>query len=194
MPKPLLNAVIVFAVTTLLAFRGFAEEAQTAVILARADVPNSIIPQAEVRLVRHGEEMVVQSAILPRFSNKVRNKIVSSEQMNWPGNANAEAYVAALEEAFLEYSKAHDSKTTALIIDFVSSAKTARVDFIFAAASRGRQGITIQPAPVWRSLDLSDDYIMKNQEYILKDAFGRQADALIKILRTSSSEEASNGS
>lgn len=193
MSKPLLNALTVFSVSALLAFRGVADEARTAGILARADVPNRIIPQAEVRLVRRGEEMVVQSAILPRFPNKVRNKIVSSEQVNWPGNADAEIYAAALEEAFLEYSKAHDSKTTALIIDFVSSSKSARVDFIFADAARSKQGITIQPAPVWRSLDLSDDYIKKNQEYILIDAFGKDADALIQTLRNSISNEAANG-
>jgi hypothetical protein len=194
MSKPLLNVLTVVATTVLLSAQGFTEEAETAFILARTDVPNSIIPQAEVRLVRRGEEMIVQSVLLPRFPNKVRNKISSSEKENWPGNTDADAYMAALEDAFLEYSNVHDSKTTALIIDFVSSANSTRVDFTFAAAARGKQGITIQPAPVWRSLDLSDGYIMKNQEYILMDAFGKQADALIKTLRTSSSEEASDES
>jgi hypothetical protein len=148
-----------------------------------------MIPQAEVRLVRRGEEMVVQSAILPRFPNKVRKKILASEQQNWPGSPDAHAYVAALEDAFETYAKEHDRKTTALVIDFVSSADRSRVDFLFAAAVRNQEGITIQTAPVWRSLDLSDDYIRKNQENILVDAFGKNADALIKTLRNTTSRD-----
>jgi len=193
MPKPLLNALILASVFGINALQGFAGEMPTAVILARTDVPNSIVPQAEVRLVRRGGEMIVQSVILPRFPGKVRNKITTAEQKNWPGNVDAAAYVAALEEAFAEYAEAHDSKTTALIIDFVSSAESTRVDFLFATAVRDKAGITIQPSAVWRSLDLSDYYVTKNQEYILIDAFGKQADTLIKILRTSTPAEASNG-
>lgn len=193
MPKPLLNALILASVFGINALQGFAGEMPTAVILARTDVPNSIVPQAEVRLVRRGGEMIVQSVILPRFPGKVRNKITTAEQKNWPGNVDAAAYVAALEEAFAEYAEAHDSKTTALIIDFVSSAESTRVDFLFATAVRDKAGITIQPSAVWRSLDLSDYYVTKNQEYILNDAFGKQADTLIKILRTSTPAEASNG-
>ncbi len=193
MPKPLLNALILASVFGINALQGFAGEMPTAVILARTDVPNSIVPQAEVRLVRRGGEMIVQSVILPRFPGKVRNKITTAEQKNWPGNVDAAAYVAALEEAFAEYAEAHDSKTTALIIDFVSSAESTRVDFHFATAVRDKSGITIQPSAVWRSLDLSDYYVTKNQEYILIDAFGKQADTLIKILRTSTPAEASNG-
>lgn len=193
MPKPLLNALILASVFGINALQGFAGEMPTAVILARTDVPNSIVPQAEVRLVRRGGEMIVQSVILPRFPGKVRNKITTAEQKNWPGNVDAAAYVAALEEAFAEYAEAHDSKTTALIIDFVSSAESTRVDFLFATAVRDKSGITIQPSAVWRSLDLSDYYVTKNQEYILIDAFGKQADTLIKILRTSTPAEASNG-
>jgi len=193
MPKPLLNALILASVFGINALQGFAGEMPTAVILARTDVPNSIVPQAEVRLVRRGGEMIVQSVILPRFPGKVRNKITTAEQKNWPGNVDAAAYVAALEEAFAEYAEAHDSKTTALIIDFVSSAESTRVDFLFATALRDKSGITIQPSAVWRSLDLSDYYVTKNQEYILIDAFGKQADTLIKILRTSTPAEASNG-
>lgn len=193
MPKPLLNALILASVFGINALQGFAGEMPTAVILARTDVPNSIVPQAEVRLVRRGGEMIVQSVILPRFPGKVRNKITTAEQKNWPGNVDAAAYVAALEEAFAEYAEAHDSKTTALIIDFVSSAESTRVDFLFATAARDKSGITIQPSAVWRSLDLSDYYVTKNQEYILIDAFGKQADTLIKILRTSTPAEASNG-
>ena len=193
MPKPLLNALILASVFGINALQGFAGEMPTAVILARTDVPNSIVPQAEVRLVRRGGEMIVQSVILPRFPGKVRNKITTAEQKNWPGNVDAAAYVAALEEAFAEYAEAHDSKTTALIIDFVSSAESTRVDFLFATAVRDKSGITIQPSAEWRSLDLSDYYVTKNQEYILIDAFGKQADTLIKILRTSTPAEASNG-
>jgi hypothetical protein len=138
-------------------------------ILARAEVPNRIIPQGEVRLVERGAEVVVQSVIETRFPGKVLSKIVKSERKNWPGNPEMETYVTALEEAFAEYG--NRTMGTSLAIDFVAGPGGTRVDFSFP------------PAAVSRSLPLSAAYVQKNQEYILADAFGKQAGAVILTLR-----------
>ena len=138
-------------------------------ILARAEVPNSIIPQAEVRLIERGTEVVVQSVIETRFPGKVRKKITKSERENWLGNSEMETYIAALEEAFAEYAK--QKKGTTLSIDFISGPGGTRIDFNFSSAT------------VWRSLPLSAAYVQKNQEYILADAFGKQSPAVIQTLR-----------
>lgn len=184
MPKRLHSNLSMILTAGVLIFQAFAGEAPDFVILARTDVPNRMLPQAEIRMIRRGPERVVQSAILPRFPNKVMQKITTSEQKNWPGNPNADTYVATLKEAFKVYQEQHDRKTTALVIDFVSSTNSTRVDFCFAPATRNDSGILLQPATVWESLDLSPDYVKKNQEYILIDAFGKEASEHIKTLRS----------
>lgn len=148
-------------------------------IVARIDVPNRFIPQGEVRLVDRGTEIVVQSAIKTRYPGKVFRKISKSEKINWPGNPEMEFYLSALEAAFAEYEKRE--KGTVLTIDFTAGPGGTRVD------------ISFPPAAVWRSLPLSAVYVQKNQEYILADAFGKEADAVIKKLRILNPMDSSNG-
>lgn len=162
MPKRFQHSL---ALAVLLAVSAFGEET----IVASTDVPNSLIPQGEIRLLDRGEDVVVQSLIQTRFPGKVRGKIVGSERENWPGNPDAESYISALEAAFAEY--ATRKKGTTLAIDFVAGSNGTRVDFSFP------------PDAVWRSLPLSDAYVQKNQEYILADAFGSHAETTIQILR-----------
>lgn len=186
MSKRLFPKLVMATLASCLVAPSFADEDA---ILARTDMPNSIIPQAEVRLVRQGEETIVQSAILPHFPHKVLKKIVKSEHDNWPGNRDAQEYITVLTEAFLVYEKEHDLKTTALVIDFVTAPGTARIDFLFPGAVRNETGIVLQPSSVWRSLALSEHYIRKNQEYILTDAFGKDAQPLIQILGNTTDAE-----
>lgn len=194
MLKPLHKSLLSVVWTGLLVTRGFAATGTPEnVVLARADMPNRFIPQAEIRLVKRGEEMVVQSAILPRFPDKVLKKITSSEQKNWPCNSDSATYIDALDAAFTEYLGEYNLKTTALVIDFVSNTESNRVDFFFAPAERDETGIVLQTAPIWKSLILSDDYIKKNQQYILADAFGKEAATLLGTLRNSASTENENG-
>lgn len=184
MLKRLHRPLAILFVAGFIADPASADDVQRSEILARTVVPNSMIPQAEIRLVRRGEETIVQSAIWPSFPGKVLKKITRSEKKNWPGDANAEAYIAALKMAFDIYEKQHDRKTTALVIDFTSAGDHTRVDFYFAAASRSDSGIRIQSAAAWKSLKLSPGYVEKNQEYILLDAFGKEAHQHIRTLRS----------
>ena len=145
-------------------------------ILARAEVPNGIMPQAEIRLIERGNEMVVQSLIQTRFPGKVRSKIVKNEQANWTGHADASTYITALEAAFARYEN-----RSILAIDFISGPGGTRVDFSFP------------PAPVWRSLPLSAAYVQRNQEYILADAFGKETEDVVQMLRKLNPLEIPNG-
>lgn len=189
MSKLLRSEFVIAVLIGILSLQSFSADARKPVILARADMPNGIIPQVEVRLVKHGGETVVQSAILSRFPSKVCRKIKASERKNWPGSLDAQAYVDALEEASAIYIEKHDPKTTALVIDFATSSDSAYIEIAFAAAVREKSGIGLQPAPAWRRLDLSANYIEKNQEYILADVFGKEAEPLIQTLRTSTRAE-----
>ena len=90
-----------------------------------------------------------------------------------------ETYLTALEAAFAEYEKCE--KGTVLAIDFTSGPGGTRVD------------ISFPPAPVWRSLPLSAAYVQRNQEYILADAFGKETEGVVQMLRKLNPLEISDG-
>jgi len=148
-------------------------------VLMKAKVPNAAIPQGEVRLVRRGGEAVVQTCLQTRFPGRVFAKISGSERENWPGSAEMETYVGTLAEALDHYRQLPAGSM--LLIDFVAGPEGNRVDFLFP------------PAPVWRSLPLSADYVRKNQEHILADSFGKQANEAIAALRTLHANGESHG-
>ena len=137
-------------------------------VLYRAKVPNTLFPQGEVQLVARGEEAVVRSVIRTRFPEKVLTKIVRSEQTNWPDHAETKIYIAALQELFACY--AEHGTDEALTIDFTAGPGGTRVDLFYPAAT------------LWRSLPLSRDYVCRNQEYIIADSFGKQAENVIAAL------------
>lgn len=139
-------------------------------ILAQAKVPNALMAQAEVFLIERGSEILVLTRIDTLFPNKVRNKIAKTERKNWGKNSDMEAYLVALNAAFAEYEKQKREKP--LLIEFIAITNGYRADFRFS------------PDTVWRSVPLSASYLQKNQEYILRKAFGKKADGLIQKLRT----------
>ena len=156
---------------SLLAFLLLAATAHASdTILAQAKVPNALIAQAEVFLIERGSEILVQTRIDTLFPNKVRNKIIQSERKNWGKNIDMEAYLVALNAAFAEYEKQKREKP--LVIEFIAITNGYRADFRFSSDT------------VWRSIPLSASYLQKNQEYILRKAFGKKADGLIQKLRT----------
>ena len=90
-----------------------------------------------------------------------------------------------LTEAFAEYErrKAAGEQPLALVIDFVAGGTAARVDFRFASVDRKAHGLDIESPPLWRTLALTDAYVRRNQELILADAFGGEADRAVAALR-----------
>ncbi len=146
-------------------------------ILARICVPNRVIPQGEVRLVRRGGTAVVQTVLQTRFGKRVMNRITHNELRNWGDHRDAASYIDALEDAFAEYEKLRsaEGKQMALVIDFVDSPVSARVEFSFSMASHEKHGFDIQPSATWRSLTVSRDYLRKDQEYILTNSFKKGA-------------------
>ncbi len=146
-------------------------------VLHRTKVPNALFPQGEVQLVEKGHEAIVRSEIRTRYPNKVLAKIIRSEEANWPNNPDMQTYIAALKEVMALYTADKTDKT--LIIDFVSG-PAARVDFFYPAPDR------------WRSLPLSNEYVRKNQEFILADAFGRNAGEVLSALEKLNPKEAAH--
>lgn len=153
-------------------------------ILARTDVPNTVLKQSEVRLVLRNEDTVVQTILHTRFQNLVKKRITSNERKHWPDSQEATRYLAALEQALEQYAsrKRQAQGPLGLVIDFVDGIESDRVDFSFVSVSPGRDGYIVGQAVLWRSLGLSQEYIRRNQEYIVVDVFGKEAaDVLGKL-------------
>ena len=163
-----------FSASTLV---GFGNPLDNTVILARAYVPNGLFPQGEVRLIQRGSETIVQSVLQTRFVKRVRDHIAKNEQNNWRQHPDAAAYLRSLDEAFLEYQNRKESgkNEVALAIEFIDAPNAARVDFSFPMMSQDKHGFHVQPTKIWKSLKLSSDYIRKDQEHILVDAFKKRA-------------------
>ena len=138
-------------------------------ILAHAKLPNALITQAEVFVIQRGSEAIVKTRIDTRFSKKVHKKIAKTEQKNWGENPDMKAYLKALDAAFIEYEK--QKRKHPLVIEMVAVSNGYRVDFRFSDTA------------VWRTLPVSAAYVQKNQEHILKKAFGKKAEQLIQQLR-----------
>lgn len=142
----------------------------TETVLASAQMPNRIFPQSEIQLVETEDGFIVRSIIDTRFPDKVLKKIRGSEESNWGDNKDMHTYVEALEAAFADYKdERKTNKEALLIVDFCRYSSGDRIDVQLSGALKD-------------SLFLSSNYIRKNQEYILRDAFGQTADTLIEQL------------
>lgn len=153
------------------ALAGYAEADR---ILHRTKVPNAVVPQGEVRLLVRGKETVVQSAVKTRFPDRVLKKIRTSEEQNWPDSPERKTYIEALEKAFREGAAAGGK--TQLTIDFISGPDGTRVELRRADGS------------LCCTLALKADYVMKNQSYILADAFGADSEAVKTLHRLQAKE------
>jgi hypothetical protein len=154
-------------------------------IMARAYVPNRTIPQGEVRLVQRDGAAVVQSVLHTRFGKLAKKRITDKELKNWGDHRDATSYISAVEDAFNEYEKCRSAEGNqmALVIDFVDGPVSARVEFSFVHVSREKHGFDIRPSTIWRSLPVTRDYLRKDQEYILADAFQEDSDEPLDCLR-----------
>ncbi len=155
-----------------------------AVMIARADVPNALIPQGEVQLFGRRGETIVQTVLHTRFPTRVKNSIIRKERTNWGVHPDAGTYIRNLSDAFSEYKKRRKtgSKDVALVIRFITGSGSSRVDFSFSALLHSKRGFHIQPADVWRSVSFAEDYIRRNQAYIVRDVFKKRAEELLNRL------------
>jgi hypothetical protein len=176
-------AATALAASALACARASAAEEET--ILARAWVPNALLRQGEVRLVRHGDEVVVQSVLHTAYARRAREHIAGKERLHWPGSADAASYMKSLDEAIAAYeaARASSKESRGLAIEFRTGPGGARVDFRLPVVSHGRDGLRVEPSTAWRTLDLSPVYVEKNQELILEDTFGKRGDKALAALR-----------
>lgn len=154
-------------------------------VLARANVPNAVLKQGEVRVVVQDGETIVQTILHTRYQRLVKKRIERNETRNWPDRPEAVVYIAALEQALEHYAtkKRESSEPVGLVIDFVDGTDSDRVDFRVVSVGRGTDGYTVDQGELWRSLSFPQDYIRRNQEYIVEDVFGREATVVLGVLQ-----------
>ena len=162
------------------------------VVVDRAFVPSEQRPQGEVRLVRRGGHVVVQTILYTRVLKRVLSNIAGKEKRNWPagteGHADSERYMAALEEFRKgaatarqgagdggsgdsgDAAAASDRRVT-MIIEFVDAGESTIVTLggVDLEGDGGAVRVVRRRTPV--VLKPSATYVRRNMRLIVADAF-----------------------
>ena len=186
-----------FRLAALVAFAADMGFAAGDAILQRAWVPNSWVPQGEIRLIQRDQQAVVQSVLWTRHLGLVADHIAGRERDGWGDDPSAAAYVAALRACVADVMKGESpSGPRALAIDFIAGPQGEQVVFSRPQVRKGESGLELDEGPVLRRMQLPAAYVRRNQYRILDDAFGRQvgaaSNALAKLLQDNPHAEAAH--
>lgn len=171
-----------------LATTALAEAPPADVVVTRAYVPSSTRRVGEVRIVQRGEAAVVQTLLYTSLLRRAVDGIHDKETANWPadraGHVDALRYLAALEVQAdrVLAAPAPDDRRRRLLIEFVLDGPRSVVllgDFDMT----GPDGdVTVTARRVARTLALSPDYVRRNMQLIVADAFDLAPDAIGPVL------------
>jgi hypothetical protein len=161
-------------------------------IVRSAFVPSDWLPQGEVRLLRRGEAVVMQTVLNSRYMKRVVTEIRNKESASWPvqreGHADSLRYVAALTEGHDRIQrKSRQRKNRAgrrqkLLIEFILSGKGALVAVYEPelAEEEGHYRVTSKnPVAI---LESSRAYVRGNIFEIAWDALGLSKSEAKKLL------------
>lgn len=163
-------------------------------VVHSATVP-SVFPQAEIRLIRRGKSVVMQTVIVSRLLERVVGEIRRKESSAWTperaGHGDSQRYVDALGRAygavelrFRERGDGNDHRRS-LLIEFVLSEEEAFVA-ILDPEVRGNFGdLQVTERLILEILPLSRRYISENMREIAIDSLGwsrREAEEALKPL------------
>jgi hypothetical protein len=161
-------------------------------IVQSAYVPSEEQPQGEVRLLRRGDAVVMQTVLHSKFLKRVVAEIRKKESASWPaereGHADSIRYVDALTEANnriqqrFRQRKSRSERRQKLLIEFILSEKSALVALYEPelAEEDGRYRVTSK-SPV-AILELSRAYVRGDIHEIAWDALGLSKKEAKKLL------------
>lgn len=154
-------------------------------VLERAPVPSRVLRQGEVRLVQRGSNIVVQTILFTRYLPRVSRAIMQKEVRNWPpGDADAAHFRDALAQAVQAVLRdAAGEGRVALGFDFVCGPNAAEVTFYRPDVVPTGEGLDVKGTAPMASIEVSPEYVRGNQELILQDNFGADAERVIRELR-----------
>jgi hypothetical protein len=163
-------------------------------VVRSATVP-SVFPQAEVRLIRRGKSVVMETVIFSRLLKRVVGEIRRKESSAWTperaGHGDSKRYVDALGRAYraaeLRFRErdAGNYHRRSLLIEFVLSEEEAFVA-ILEPEVRGNFGdLQVTERRILEILPLSRRYVSENMHEIAIDSLGwsrREAEETLKPL------------
>jgi hypothetical protein len=160
------------------------------VVVDRAFVPSAERPQGEVRIVRRGDAVVVQTLLYTRVLKRIVRAIGDKERRNWPagaaGHDDMERYLAALE-AFRSAAAAPaaapaqagpagtsagpaDRRVQALI-EFIDAPAGPFVAIGAATFEGTGKDVRVRARATPTVPALGADYVRRNMPLIVADAF-----------------------
>ena len=142
-----------------LAFFTLADAASEEVVLKTAPVPNRLLRQGDAVYFRDGETLGVRIVLNTRHLDRVKEKILESEKMNWPDHPDSSRYCTALTKACLEALTDGSGKIPFTIEWRVDPNETGTVHLKWRQGAQTLRG-------------LSPDYLKRNFALILEDRFG----------------------
>ena len=161
-------------------------------ILARAVVPSTDKPQGEVQLVRRGEELVVRTVLASPILKRVVAAIDKKEQRRWPegqaGHVDSRRYreevftaTSAIWERFKERSDKSD-KRQYLAIEFILGPRQNDIALSEPQLTGDYGQLRVENKSSLAEWRASRDYVAENMKEIIRDSFGKDADAVEKLL------------
>jgi hypothetical protein len=139
----------------------------------------------EVRILKRGDERVVEVVIVTGLLRRVIGEIRDKELANWPagqaGHDDALAYVSALEEARNELAEkarrspgggaAQGDHRLKMAIEFASSARAFSLTLWDVEAEREGDGYRVTSRRKLRTVAVGRDYVDRNMVSIVADSF-----------------------
>jgi hypothetical protein len=146
-------------------------------LVRKAFVPNPAQRIGEVRIIRRADATVVETLIYSKVPSRVIGEIRKKELANWPGNADAAAYLEALEkvqktvEGSLPGERRGADRRHKIWIDFVLAPEAAFIA-MGSFESEVRNGkLEVVSRETLAVLEPSREYVERNQRLIAADSF-----------------------
>jgi len=148
-------------------------------------VPNRLMPQGQVQLVRQTNGAAIVVLLDTRFLDRVVHAIIEKEQRNWPADhPDARAYIAGLLDARDAVRRETGGRgRESLMIAFVLDPADGRVEWSTGPVERDDRHLLAMPER--RQLLVkrpSRTYLDRNAALILADSFGLADDAADALL------------
>jgi len=163
------------------------------IVLTRALVPSAEKHHGEVRLVRRGDGLVVQTLLYSKLLDRVVARIGKKERVNWPpereGHRDALEYVDALVSAQKQIAAEHrdgaagEDRRHKMLIEFISFPQTALVVIHELQMEEADGEVRISEKKPIVILEPSVNYVHDNMRLIVADALGitaTEAEALFE--------------
>lgn len=167
-------------------------------VVARTPVPSADRPHGEVVVLRRGAAIVVRSVLHSKVLRQVAGRIAGKERDNWPegetGRADSDRYVRELGRLVaalppVPAGAEGEARKRSVLIEFVLDPAGGRVVLAPAEVTPRPDGtLSLEAAGPLTTLELERGYVERNQARIVEDAFGAEAETVLRRLSSRPAE------